>query len=112
MSRRLIVAILCWTASLAPMAAAGDVPCPNPARSRTPVEQFKKLNPCPPTCATYVREGSRFVLYQRCGSCQVDHICPLACCGADAVENLQWLTARENRAKSADCTACAVPSLD
>jgi hypothetical protein len=41
----------------------------------------------------------RYVLYQRCGSCQVEHICPLACCGLDAPQNMQWLTAEANRAK-------------
>lgn len=91
------------------MTAAADLPCPNPKRSQAVVEQFKAANPCPKTCALYIRDGSRFVLYQKCGACQVDHVCPLACCGADAVENLQWLTAKANRAKGADCAACSLP---
>jgi hypothetical protein len=36
----------------------------------------------------------------------IDHICPLACCGLDAPQNMQWLTAEANRAKSNDCSAC------
>jgi hypothetical protein len=33
---------------------------------------------------------------------------PLACCGLDAPQNMQWLTAEANRAKSDDCSACGV----
>lgn len=91
----------------ASIADAADLPCPFPKRSQAVIQQFKRDNPCPKTCALYVRDGSRFVLYSSCGRCQVDHVCPLACCGTDTVDNLQWLTAEENRAKGADCTACA-----
>lgn len=90
------------------MAALSAVPCPNPKRSQAPVEAFKKANPCPTKCKLYVREGSRFVVWKQCGRCQVDHICPLACCGPDTPENMQWLTAEDNLKKGADCTSCPI----
>ncbi len=62
--------------------------------------------PCPETCKTYVRRGSRFVPYERCGACQVDHLCPLACCGVDAPSNMHWMDKLANLRKGADCTAC------
>src|SRR6266403_4766078 len=95
---RLVVCAALWGAAV----EAAEVPCSHPARSQAVIAEFKKVNPCPKTCALYIKEGSRFVLYQKCGACQVDHVCPLACCGADAVDNLQWLTAKDNRAKGAD----------
>ncbi len=62
--------------------------------------------PCPETCKTYVRRGSRFVLYERCGACQVDHLCPLKCCGIDAPSNMHWMDKLANLRKGADCSAC------
>lgn len=106
---RVALAFFVSLVASAVMSEAAQVPCPNPARSRAVVEAFKRAHPCPATCATYVREGRRFVLYEKCGACQVDHICPLACCGADAVKNLQWMRAEDNRAKGADCAACTLP---
>jgi hypothetical protein len=93
---------------LAAMLAA--VPCPNAPRSAKTVAEFKKFNPCPFTCKTYIRQGSKFVMYEACGACQVDHICPLACCGLDAPQNMQWMSKKDNLAKGADCSACA-PAL-
>jgi hypothetical protein len=78
-------------------------------RSRAQVEAFKKANPCPKTCATYVFRNRRWTMYERCGACNVDHICPLACCGADHPSNMQWLDAKENKAKGADCSFCGKP---
>ncbi len=90
-----------------------EVPCPNPKRSQAAIAAFKVAwsasnggLACPKGCATYTRVGRAFVLYERCGACQVDHVCPLACCGTDVPENMQWLSARANRAKGADCSAC------
>jgi 5-methylcytosine-specific restriction endonuclease McrA len=80
--------------------------CPAPARSRTVVERFKKDNPCPKSCRTYVNRAGRWTLYELCGACEVDHVCPLACCGPDTVANMQWLDKHENRAKGADCSKC------
>jgi hypothetical protein len=85
----------------------------NQHRSRSAIKKFQKAwarahagLPCPEQCALYRVVDGKFVLYQRCGGCQVDHVCPLACCGDDSPANMQWLTAEENRAKSDDCAAC------
>lgn len=65
---------------------------------------------CPLKCATFLFDPKgRYRIYKACGACQVDHKCPLACGGVDASDNLQWLTARENRKKSADCSSCKEP---
>ena len=58
-------------------------------RSRAASQEFQREHPCPSTgrtsgaCPGYVR----------------DHIVPLACGGADAVQNMQWQTVSEARAK-------------
>jgi 5-methylcytosine-specific restriction endonuclease McrA len=90
------------------LSQAQPLPCQGAGqhRNQTEIEHFKSHNPCPKKCITYTFEKGKFVLYEKCGACQVDHICPLACCGLDKEQNMQWLTSRENRAKSADCTAC------
>ncbi len=93
--------------------AGAPVHVSHPHRSKAAVAQFKRRwsaahggLPCPETCATYVRRGGRFVLYYRCTACQVDHPCALACGGADSPENMRWLDAKENNAKSDDCSLC------
>lgn len=43
--------------------------------------EFRRIHPCPPTGKT---TGA-------CPGWQVDHVIPLASCGCDIVENLQWL---------------------
>ena len=43
--------------------------------------EFRKIHPCPSTGQT---KGA-------CPHWQVDHVIPLASCGCDIVENLQWL---------------------
>lgn len=68
--------------------------------------EFVRANPCPKTCNTYVRTGSKFTLYEKCGACEVDHKCPLACGGPDAVENMEWMDKKANRKKGADCSSC------
>ncbi len=50
---------------------------------------FRRENPCPATSRT---TGS-------CPGWEVDHIRPLACGGADAPSNMQWLTREANRRK-------------
>ena len=70
----------------------------NQHRSRAAVRVFRDGNPCPGG----VDKGSK----KRCRGYQVDHVCPLACCGLDVPANLQWLTSAANRAKGADCSAC------
>lgn len=79
-----------------------------PARSPAVRAAFIRANPPPPWCATYVHRDGRFRLYSRTGACDVDHVCPLKCGGPDRVENLQYLDAKTNRSKGADCSACGV----
>lgn len=58
-------------------------------RSQTVLRHFQRLHPCPSTgrttgaCPGYVK----------------DHIKPLACGGRDAVDNIQWQTIAEGKAK-------------
>jgi hypothetical protein len=79
-------------------------------RDQKQVDLFKLANPCPARCKVYVREGSKFVIWKTCGRCEVDHVCPLACCGKDDPSNMVWLTVEENRAKGDDCIACQLPT--
>jgi hypothetical protein len=68
-------------------------------RSSSARRVFKITHPCPGTGAT---SGS-------CKGYVVDHICPLACCGADTPSNMQWQTTAESRAKDAwelNCSSC------
>ncbi len=85
----------------------------HPHRSKGKVAEFKRQwselhggLPCPEECATYVKRGGAFVLYYRCTACQVDHTCALACGGPDETNNMRWLDAKENNAKSDDCSLC------
>ena len=59
-------------------------------RSAAQVQKFRKLNPCPATNST---KG-------RCPGYEVDHIVPLACCGADSPANMQWLTIKQHDIKT------------
>src|SRR5262245_3465236 len=92
----------------ASIAEAAELPCPFPKRSQAAVAAFKRANPCPPWCQTYIVKDGAIMPYERCGACEVDHVCPLACCGADEPANMQYLLSRDNRAKGADCGACPV----
>ncbi len=85
----------------------------HPHRSQAAVKAFKRRwshghsnAPCPESCATYVKRGDQYVVYFRCGACEVDHICALACGGPDTPENMRWLDSKLNRAKSDDCSMC------
>ena len=69
-------------------------------RSSSAKRLFKATHLCPGnggttgTCPGYV----------------IDHVCPLACCGADAPSNMQWQTRAQARAKDAwelNCSSCA-----
>ncbi len=77
-----------------------------PPRDPRVREAFIRTHPCPTTCVTYVRTGSKFTRYEQCGACEVDHVCPLACGGADAVENMAWIDKKQNRKKGATCNDC------
>jgi len=59
-------------------------------RSSAVLTAFKKVHPCP---ANGNKSGP-------CPGWIMDHVVPLACGGADAVYNLQWLTVEMWRAKS------------
>jgi hypothetical protein len=58
-------------------------------RSVKVLKDFQKLNPCP---STGQREGP-------CPGYIKDHVKPLVCGGADTVENLQWQTVADAKAK-------------
>jgi hypothetical protein len=69
-------------------------------RSASAKSRFRATHPCP---ATGSRSG-------RCTGYVIDHVCPLACCGADAPSNMQWQTRAEAKAKDAwerDCSSCS-----
>lgn len=53
----------------------------NIKRSSKPITAFKKLWACP---STKLKTGP-------CPGYAIDHVIPLACGGADAVYNMQWL---------------------
>ena len=59
-------------------------------RSYAVKAEFKRLNPCP---ANGNRRGP-------CPGYEVDHVIPLKCQGPDAVDNMQWLTVEEHKAKT------------
>jgi hypothetical protein len=73
----------------AALIAASDPASAREHRSREVTLEFQWQHPCPSTgratgaCPGYVR----------------DHIVPLACGGPDAVQNMQWQTVSEARAK-------------
>lgn len=59
-------------------------------RSKSARAEFQRLQPCPATGAAH----------GPCPGWQVDHREALVCGGVDAVENLQWLTVEEHKAKT------------
>lgn len=72
-------------------------------RSSSARRAFIRVNPCP----AGPDQGSR----KRCRGHVVDHVCPLACGGADAPVNMQWQTVSEAKAKDRwelSCSTCEV----
>ena len=59
-------------------------------RSYAVKAEFKRLNPCP---ANGNRRGP-------CPNYHMDHVIPLCAGGPDAVDNMQWLTVEEHKAKT------------
>lgn len=59
-------------------------------RSRAVVAEFRRTNPCPSTGRS---RGA-------CPGYQVDHRQALVCGGRDSVDNLQWLSIEEHKAKT------------
>jgi hypothetical protein len=64
-------------------AASGDLRLceTRQVRGHAAKAEFRKIHPCP---STHLTQGA-------CPGWQVDHVIPLASCGCDIVENLQWL---------------------
>lgn len=58
-------------------------------RSRTVPREFQRAHPCPSTGKTT----------GRCPGWIKDHVVPLCAGGADSVENMQWQTVQEAKAK-------------
>lgn len=74
--------------------------CPAEARDPKVVREFRRDNPCPSTGKT---RG-------RCFQYQVDHLIPLCFDpSGDVVENLQWLSITDHKAKTKlDLKACII----
>jgi hypothetical protein len=86
---------------LALLLAATITTCP--ARAQVSIET-------PPPSVPFRREhpypggpdiGSR----RRCRGYIIDHICPLACCGLDAPQNMQWQTKAQSKKTAGSCAA-------
>ncbi len=70
------------------------------SRSSVARRVFRATHPCPRTGETT----------SKCQGYVIDHVCPLACCGADSPSNMQWQTTAEAKAKDLwelDCSSCA-----
>lgn len=86
--RRLVAFILCLPL-LAQACAPERDDYDHIKRSKKVLSIFRATVPCPST-------GE---VGKRCPGYVVDHVVPLACCGADSVENLQWQTEADAKAK-------------
>ncbi|MBV5337562.1 MAG: HNH endonuclease [Deltaproteobacteria bacterium] len=60
-------------------------------RSRYAIAEFKQMQPCP-------ANDNR---YGPCPGWQIDHVIPLKCKGPDRPDNMQWLTVKDHKAKTA-----------
>lgn len=70
----------------------------NAHRSTQAKRIFMNANPCP--------GGPDRGKTNKCHGYVIDHICPLACCGADSAWNMQWQThdaAKEKDKWELDC---------
>jgi hypothetical protein len=76
---------------IAALLSARPVPCPKPHRRPAARAAFMRTNPC----LGGPDQGST----QRCRGYVVDHVVPLACCGLDAPQNMQWQTRAAAHAK-------------
>ena len=75
---------------LALTAARDSAPAASSARASAAEAQFRAAHPCP---ATGLTEGA-------CKGYVIDRIIPPVCGGTDALENMQWLTLAEAKAKA------------
>jgi 5-methylcytosine-specific restriction endonuclease McrA len=73
------------------MALAVCIALPADARDRTQVTKFRTANPCP---STQRIKGA-------CPGWEVDHVKPLHCGGADIPANMQWLSVKDHKKKTA-----------
>jgi 5-methylcytosine-specific restriction endonuclease McrA len=62
----------------------------HPKRDPKAVRIFRYEHPCP---ATGKHHGT-------CSGYEIDHVIPLKCGGADKPDNMQWLTAKDHKAKT------------
>lgn len=84
-SMRSILAAACLAASAFTLIAHAK-----PARDPAVRAEFVRQHPCPATGLTH----------SACPGYQVDHRDALICGGRDAVDNLQWLSIEEHKAKT------------
>ena len=93
------------TALLLVLALAATPPCAGHVapRSSTAKQRFRLATPCP--------GGPDKGSTRHCRGYVIDHICPLACCGLDAPQNMQWQTEAAAKAKDRwelNCSTCGV----
>jgi hypothetical protein len=70
-------------------------------RSAKAKHDFRHAHPCP--------GGPDAGSTKRCSGYIIDHVCPLACCGLDAPQNMQWQTKAASNAKDRwelSCLTC------
>jgi hypothetical protein len=79
--------------------AAAPPPCKGHVkRSHKVRSAFMRLHPCP--------DGPDKGSTKRCRGWIIDHICPLQCCGLDSIDNLQWQSKADAKAKDRTEIAC------
>jgi len=84
--------------------ALAALPCGSSGRHRDSSARaaFRREHPCP--------GGPDRGSASHCQGYVIDHVCPLACCGLDAPQNMQWQTKADAKAKDRwelDCSTCA-----
>jgi len=84
MTPLLLAALLAWSP---PCRGDGH----NRHRSTSAKKEFRRAHPCP--------GGPDKGSTRKCRGYVIDHICPLACCGLDAPQNMQYQTKAESKAK-------------
>jgi hypothetical protein len=75
-------------------------------RSSKAKSEFRHATPCP--------GGPDKGSVRHCRGYIIDHVCPLACCGLDAPQNMQWQTQAQSKAKDRwelSCVTCGPGAL-
>jgi hypothetical protein len=93
------------TALLLALALTATPPCAGHVapRNSTAKKRFTQGTPCP--------GGPDKGSTRHCQGYVIDHVCPLACCGLDAPQNMQWQTEADAKAKDKweqNCSTCGV----